>query len=171
VSLPSAARRFLAHLGPAGVETLRTRLRTALQTPPRHWIPWYCSCVNHASSDRIGVLSPQRADVVRASLEDCVWRDDNGTRSLHWHAGVCSEAERSAQLQHALLHWHSQGLVHGWRGEPFAFWRHDTDHPPQPPDLISKWSVPVSGTWVSPVTRCISTGSRHMAYSGAAAAP
>jgi len=78
----------------------------------------------------LGVLSPERAELVQASLPGCTRHALHGAPRLHWNAAHLPTAERSTLLQHALQSWHQHGEVHGWRGESFAFWTHDTDLPP-----------------------------------------
>jgi len=75
------------------------------------------------------MLSPERAELVRASLPGCTRHALRGAPRLHWDAAHLPTAERSTLLQHALQSWHQHGEVHGWRGEPFAFWAHNTDLP------------------------------------------
>lgn len=132
MSLPASARRFLAALGPAGAHTLHTALRNARHTPPADWVPWYCTdAAGHAPPQHVGVLSPERAALLLAHLPGSVMRPSGGTPSLHWQTLHHPEPQRSAALQHALEIWQQQGLVHGWRSEPFAFWAHDTEQPPE----------------------------------------
>lgn len=52
-------------------------------------------------------------------MPDCHWNDDH----LVWHSDPWSTAERSAAVQSLLERHHAQGVLPGWRGEPFAFWR------------------------------------------------
>jgi len=131
VSLPAAARLFLAALGPAGANALRTAAHTTRHAPPENWVPWFCT---HPSGETLpvplGVLSPERAELVQASLPGCTRHALHGAPRLHWNAAHLPTAERSTLLQHALQSWHQHGEVHGWRGESFAFWTHDTDLPP-----------------------------------------
>ena len=131
MSLPAAAGLFLAALGSAGADALRAAVHTTRQTPPADWVPWYCTHPSGLTLPvHLGVLSPVRAELVQASLPGCAWHPQNEAKRLHWNTAHLTDAERSALLQQALQHWHQQGRVHGWRGEPFAFWAHDTDQPP-----------------------------------------
>lgn len=94
-------------------------------------MPWYCTApIGQAAPLRLGVLSPERAAWVRAHLPECEVHSVHGRSHLHWQALDWSEPRRSAALQQTLEHGHQQGLVHGWRAEPFAFWAHDTASPP-----------------------------------------
>ena len=79
---------------------------------------------------RLGLLSPARADLLASLLPDCALHTGGSAPGLHWHAQHLIPAQRSALLQAALEACHARGLVHGWRHEAFAFWEHDCLMPP-----------------------------------------
>ena len=54
-----------------------------------------------------------------------------------WHAVNTENAQRSEQLQAALLTARDQGLLTGWRNERFSFWHADCHTPdPQNPAFL-----------------------------------
>ena len=106
------ARVFAAALVPSqrlALQALRTKAR---QTPPDDCVTLCCGALT------LGHLLPDHARALAAVLPHCVFQDG----ALLWNAAHEPPAQRSAQLQMALLRLHSQGYVQGWRDEAFCFW-------------------------------------------------
>lgn len=104
----------------------------ALGMEPRHaplpnWLPWRCNDVP------LGWLAPERAAWLVQHLPRCSLLPN----ALVWHAAKVESAQRSEQLQAALLTARDQGLLTGWRNERFSFWHADCSTPePQNPTFL-----------------------------------
>ena len=121
-------QHFLASLSAADQARLFALAAQAVQPVPHGWLRWRCGDMP------LGLLSPQRADLLVQQLPDC----SLSPTELVWHAGDASEAQRSEQLQAVLLQARDQGLLTGWRNERFSFWHADCTTPePQRPAFLS----------------------------------
>jgi 8-oxo-dGTP pyrophosphatase MutT (NUDIX family) len=95
--------------------------------PPVDWLQW------RSDDLPLGWLSPERAAWLAHQLPDCSLLSN----TVVWHAVNSETAERSEQLQAALLKARDQGLLTGWRNERFNFWNADCNTPdPQNPALL-----------------------------------
>lgn len=123
----SAAQAFFNALNTGQHARLRGFTADALQALPAGNLRWYCG------TQALGWLPAQRAAWLSENLVDC----QLSAHSLVWHAADWSQQERSDRLQTALLLAREQGLLRGWRNEPFSFWHADCAQPdPQVPALF-----------------------------------
>lgn len=100
----------------------------AVQAPPPGWLRWRCGTLP------LGLLSVERAAWLSAHLPDCALSD----LELVWQPREASARHRSEGLQAVLLQARAQGLLDGWRDEPFSFWHSDCQMPdPQQPAFLS----------------------------------
>jgi ADP-ribose pyrophosphatase YjhB (NUDIX family) len=125
---PTGPRNFLASLSAADQSRLFALEAQALQAAPFDCLHWRCGGLH------LGLLSPQRAAWLAQQLPGCSLLQ----RELVWRAEDLEEAQRSDQLQAALLRARDQGLLSGWRNERFSFWHTDCVTPePQTPAFLS----------------------------------
>lgn len=123
--LTTGAHAFLNALDVEQQATLFALRNQACQTRP--WPEWRCGDM------RMGCMPAQRTAwlaerLVAGSLSD---------RGLVWQAQSWTAAERSACLQTALRQARAEGLLSGWRDEPFSFWSADCALPdPQRPSML-----------------------------------
>lgn len=122
-----APQAFFAVLNTDQQTRLRAQAVYALQPVPADLMRWYCG------SQVLGWLEPRRAAWLAQQLADCHMLD----HGLVWDAASWTSDERSTQLQAALLAAREQGLLRGWRNEPFSFWHADCADPdPTAPPLF-----------------------------------
>jgi isopentenyldiphosphate isomerase len=120
-------QNFLSSLNTADQSRLFALDAQARHAPPADWLPWRCGDLP------LGWLSTERATWLAQQLGDCSLLP-NG---LVWHAKDADEVQRSEQLQTALRAARDQGLLKGWRDEPFSFWHAECTTPdPQRPALL-----------------------------------
>jgi len=119
---------FLISLGASDRARLFALGAQPRQAPQADWLQWRCD-------DRsLGWLSVERAAWLAQQLTPCSLLPN----ALVWHAGNIERAERSAQLQNALLAARDQGLLTGWRNERFSFWHSECNTPePQRPAFLN----------------------------------
>jgi 8-oxo-dGTP pyrophosphatase MutT (NUDIX family) len=129
VNLPGA-RAFAAALTSTQRQFLADAAWRANAEPALHLQTFWISGGSPEEALQLGRMEPERAALIATLLPDCHFQADGETAGLHWHALAWSAQQRSALLQAALEQCHARGLVHGWRNEAFAFWRHDCLVPP-----------------------------------------
>ena len=110
---PDAQARPCADaLAPLELHALQALRTNARQTPPADCITLRCG------AQTLGQLLPDHARALMSALPHCVYQDG----ALLWNASHETLANRSAQLQMALLRLRDLGYVQGWRNEAFCFW-------------------------------------------------
>ena len=120
-------QNFLASLSSADQSCLFALGAQARTAPPTDWLPWRCDDLP------LGWLSTARATWLAQHLGDCSLLP----KALVWHGKDASEVWRSGRLQTALRAARDQGLLTGWRDEPFSFWHADCTTPdPHRPALL-----------------------------------
>ena len=107
-----AAHRFFHALDAAQQSALMAFAAQAVQVPPAGLLPWRCGALP------VGLLEAPRAAWLARHLRGCTL----SPQVLVWDAQDWSAQQRSAALQTALLEARTQGLLSGWRDEPFSFW-------------------------------------------------
>jgi 8-oxo-dGTP pyrophosphatase MutT (NUDIX family) len=123
----SAAQAFFNALNTDQHNRLRAFAADAVQALPSDNLRWYCG------EQVLGWLPSARAVWLSEHLPGCSLL----SKGLVWQAAQRSPQERSDLLQAALLAARAQGLLRGWRNEPFSFWHADCAEPdPQLPALF-----------------------------------
>jgi 8-oxo-dGTP pyrophosphatase MutT (NUDIX family) len=112
-------QNFLNSLNAVDQRRLFTLGAQPRQTPPADWLQWRCD------DSPLGWLSVERAAWLAQQHLDCSLLPN----ALVWHAANVESAERSAQLQNALLVARNQNLLTGWRNERFSFWHSECNLP------------------------------------------
>jgi 8-oxo-dGTP pyrophosphatase MutT (NUDIX family) len=124
---------FLNALGNPEQRRLFELSSQAVAPAPDHYLHWYCA------DNLLGLLSPGRASWLTQQLTPCRLTSEG----LVWDAAHATRAQRSEQLQNALLQARAQGLLPGWRNERFSFWHADCTTPD--PDVPALLNVERSG--------------------------
>jgi 8-oxo-dGTP pyrophosphatase MutT (NUDIX family) len=115
----TGSRAFWAALGEQERAELMGLRASACESRPLEWTPWFCADLP------LGLVSPERAVWLSHHLDGLSW----DMHSLRWNAGGWTKEQRGASLQAALLQAREQGLLPGWRNEPFSFWHADCAAP------------------------------------------
>lgn len=124
----SAPLAFFESLNPSDQSRLLAMDRLARQAPPTDFVRWFCG------DALLGYLSPERAAWLVKHLAGC----SMVSKGLEWRGAGLTALQRSDALQGALLQAKGQGLLPGWRNEPFSFWHCDwLDPDPQVEPLFS----------------------------------
>jgi isopentenyldiphosphate isomerase len=121
-------QNFLNSLSAADQSRLFALGAQPRQVPPADWLQLRCD------DSPLGWLSAERAAWLAQQLNKCSLLPN----ALVWHAGNFASAERSAQLQSAMLAARDRGLLTGWRDERFSFWHAECNTPdPQRPAFLN----------------------------------
>jgi 8-oxo-dGTP pyrophosphatase MutT (NUDIX family) len=120
----SGVRAFAASLLSQQRDALQLLRARARQEVPGHCLGFRCG------SQVLGHLLPAHGAQLAAVLKNAVMEP----HTLVWNAQDANAAERSTELQAALLKLRGQGLLGGWRNEDFCFFpnQHARPDPTEP---------------------------------------